>query len=149
MWYCAGVWCCISCGYHNQTLVHCYCIFQFRFKDVKFLIPQSRRLVVTNTGLRPVHISFIPKLDDTALTKDWLTVKPTSAVIHPRKSYHPSKSLPPPVVLTTPCSPHYPRKFYHLIKLTSVVIHPCKFNNCVDYLHITWFILTCSGGCSG
>jgi len=40
---------------------------------------------VTNTGQRPVHISFIPKLDDEKLTKDWLTVKPTSAVIHPRE----------------------------------------------------------------
>ena len=46
-------------------------------------MPQLRRLVVTNTGQRPVHISFIPKLNDTALTKDWLVVKPTSAVIHP------------------------------------------------------------------
>lgn len=52
---------------------------------MRFLVPQSRRLVVTNTGQRPVHISFIPKLDDTSLTKNWLTVKPTSAVIHPCK----------------------------------------------------------------
>ena len=46
-----------------------------------------RRLVVTNTGQAPVHISFIPKLDDKSLTKDWLVVKPVSAVLHPCKEY--------------------------------------------------------------
>ena len=56
---------------------------QFKFQSVQFLVPQTKRLVVTNTGQRPVHISFIPKLDDTLVCKQWLDVKPLSAVIHP------------------------------------------------------------------
>ena len=56
---------------------------QFTFKDVKFKAPQSKCLVVTNTGQRPVHVSFIPKLDDESYSKPWLSVKPSSAVIQP------------------------------------------------------------------
>ncbi len=48
--------------------------------------PHTKRLVVTNTGNRPVHISFIPKLDDTVVCKPWLDVKPLSTVMHPRES---------------------------------------------------------------
>ena len=50
-------------------------------------MPQEQRLVVTNTGRRPVHISFIPKLDEKNVCKPWLEVKPTRAVIHPCESH--------------------------------------------------------------
>ena len=56
---------------------------EFHFKDVKFNVPQMKKLVVTNTGSRPVHISFIPKLDETTVCKPWMDLKPTSAVIQP------------------------------------------------------------------
>ena len=60
-------------------------LLQFQFKDVRFMMPREQKLVVTNTGRRPVHISFIPKLDEKNVCKPWLEVKPTSAVIHPCK----------------------------------------------------------------
>lgn len=61
-------------------------LLQFQFENVKFMTPQSKRLVVTNTGQRPVHVSFIPKLDEKAYCQPWLEVKPSSAVIQPRES---------------------------------------------------------------
>lgn len=47
--------------------------------------PQSKRLVVTNTGRRPVLVSFIPKLDQETYSKPWLEAKPASAVVQPCK----------------------------------------------------------------
>ena len=58
---------------------------QFQFKNVRFMMPQEQKLEVTNTGRRPVHVSFIPKLDEKKICKPWLEVKPMSAVIHPCK----------------------------------------------------------------
>ena len=52
-------------------------------------MPQTKKLYVTNTGQRPVHMSFIPKLDEKAYCKPWLDVKPSSAVIRPRESASP------------------------------------------------------------
>jgi hypothetical protein len=55
--------------------------------DSLFLqVPQTRRLYVTNTGSRPVLVSFIPKLDEEAYCKPWIEAKPSSAVVQPRKS---------------------------------------------------------------
>ncbi len=56
---------------------------EFHFPNVKFLVPQSAVLEVKNTGKRPVHISFIPKLDQTAACKPWMELRPSSAVIQP------------------------------------------------------------------
>ena len=47
--------------------------------------PQFKRLVVTNTGMRPVLVSFIPKLDQETYCKPWLEAKPASAVVQPCK----------------------------------------------------------------
>ena len=75
---------------HTLSLSVSFCLFlsfplQFQFRNVRFMFPQEQRLVVTNTGRRPVHISFIPKLDEKNICKPWLEVKPRSAVIQPRK----------------------------------------------------------------
>lgn len=56
---------------------------EFIFKDVKFLLPQSKKLIITNTGSRPVLVSFIPKLDEEAYSKPWIEAKPSSAVLQP------------------------------------------------------------------
>ena len=48
-------------------------------------VPQFRRLIVTNTGMRPVLVSFIPKLDEESYCKPWIEAKPSSAVVQPRK----------------------------------------------------------------
>ena len=49
-------------------------------------VPQLRKLIVTNTGSRPVLVSFIPKLDEDAYSKPWIAAKPSSAVVQPRES---------------------------------------------------------------
>ena len=58
---------------------------QFQFQNVRFMIPHEQRLVVTNPGRRPVHIYFVPKLNEKNICKPWLEVKPVSAVIQPCK----------------------------------------------------------------
>lgn len=81
---------------YTLSCVYCWCLsppfsfplslsLQFKFQNVRFMIPQEQRLVVTNTGRRLVHVSFIPKLDEKNICKPWLEVKPQSAVIQPCK----------------------------------------------------------------
>lgn len=39
--------------------------------------------MVTNTGMRPVLVSFIPKLDEETYCKPWVEAKPSSAIVQP------------------------------------------------------------------
>ena len=48
------------------------------------MVPQIQQLVVTNTGQRPVRISFLPTPDKhDCICRPWLVIKPDSKVIMP------------------------------------------------------------------
>ena len=65
----------------NQ-LISVFVCFQIKFKDVKFIEPQSRSVKVTNTGQVPVCYEFINKPKETNFCKPWLNIEPSTAVIN-------------------------------------------------------------------
>lgn len=53
------------------------------FDVLKFLEPNSKELIIANTGQVPVQFEFIKKLDDTNYCKDWLHIEPYTGFIKP------------------------------------------------------------------
>ncbi|RZF36514.1 hypothetical protein LSTR_LSTR008849 [Laodelphax striatellus] len=53
------------------------------FDVLRFLEPQSKELIIANTGQVPVQFEFIKKLDDTSYCKDWLHIEPFTGFIKP------------------------------------------------------------------
>ncbi|CAH1405483.1 unnamed protein product [Nezara viridula] len=49
---------------------------EITFDTVQFLVPQSKNLIIANTGQVPVKFEFIKKLDDPYYCKDWLNIEP-------------------------------------------------------------------------
>ncbi|XP_065907240.1 inositol polyphosphate 5-phosphatase OCRL-like isoform X3 [Dysidea avara] len=56
---------------------------EFHFPNIKFHESQLQVLIVENTGLRPVQVSFIAKLDKELRCKPWMSISPSSRVILP------------------------------------------------------------------
>ncbi|CAH0490580.1 unnamed protein product [Peronospora farinosa] len=57
----------------------------FSFSQLKFGVEQSRKMIIENTGLVVTHFRFIPKLEDVAVCKAWLSVTPLFGMIPPRE----------------------------------------------------------------
>lgn len=55
------------------------------FTRLKYGIDQAKTLFVENTGVVVAHFRFIPKLDEVALCKPWLSVSPTFGMIPPKE----------------------------------------------------------------
>uniref|UniRef100_A0A1B6EGW5 Rho-GAP domain-containing protein n=1 Tax=Clastoptera arizonana TaxID=38151 RepID=A0A1B6EGW5_9HEMI len=53
------------------------------FDTLRFLEPQSKDLIIANTGQVPVQFEFIKKLDDTNYCKEWLHIEPYMGFIKP------------------------------------------------------------------
>ncbi|XP_075217089.1 oculocerebrorenal syndrome of Lowe [Lycorma delicatula] len=53
------------------------------FDVLRFLEPQTKDLIIANTGQVPVQFEFIKKLDDTSYCKDWLHIEPYMGFIMP------------------------------------------------------------------
>ncbi|XP_040569840.1 inositol polyphosphate 5-phosphatase OCRL [Lepeophtheirus salmonis] len=53
------------------------------FDTVRFHEPMSRVLVIANTGQVPVQFEFIKKLNEAAISRPWMNVKPSSGFISP------------------------------------------------------------------
>lgn len=53
------------------------------FDTLRFLEPQSKELIIANTGQVPVQFEFIKKLDDANYCKDWLHIEPYMGFIMP------------------------------------------------------------------
>ncbi|KAI9918453.1 hypothetical protein PsorP6_011959 [Peronosclerospora sorghi] len=56
------------------------------FPDLQFGVEQTQHVVMENTGLVVTHFRFIPKLDDVAVCKHWLSVSPLFGMIPPKES---------------------------------------------------------------
>uniref|UniRef100_A0AAV1UP92 Rho-GAP domain-containing protein n=1 Tax=Peronospora matthiolae TaxID=2874970 RepID=A0AAV1UP92_9STRA len=54
------------------------------FSQLKFGVEQSKKVIIENTGLVVTHFRFIPKLEDVAVCKSWLSVTPMFGMIPPR-----------------------------------------------------------------
>lgn len=53
------------------------------FDLVKFRQPQSRDIIIANTGVVPAEFEFIKKLDEPTYCKDWLRITPYHGSINP------------------------------------------------------------------
>lgn len=53
------------------------------FDLVKFREPQSREIIIANTGVVPAEFEFIKKLDEASYCKDWLRILPYCGSINP------------------------------------------------------------------
>ncbi|XP_063921207.1 inositol polyphosphate 5-phosphatase OCRL [Zophobas morio] len=53
------------------------------FDLVKFREPQSREIIIANTGQVPAEFEFIKKLDEATFCKDWLRITPFCGTIDP------------------------------------------------------------------
>lgn len=49
---------------------------EINFDTVQFLVPQSKNLIIANTGQVPVKFEFIKKLEDPNYCKEWLNIEP-------------------------------------------------------------------------
>lgn len=58
---------------------------QFTFEDVKFRQLQKKLFQITNDGQVPCHFSFIPKLNDSHYSKQWLRAEPCEGYLEPGK----------------------------------------------------------------
>ncbi|XP_051573983.1 type II inositol 1,4,5-trisphosphate 5-phosphatase isoform X2 [Myxocyprinus asiaticus] len=54
---------------------------EFHFKDVKFMQHQAETVSVHNDGQVPCQFEFIPKLDEPAYCKPWLTANPAKGFL--------------------------------------------------------------------
>ncbi|KAF0685523.1 hypothetical protein As57867_022536, partial [Aphanomyces stellatus] len=63
----------------DNNLVH--------FDAVSYMVPQTKSLWIENTGLVVAHFQMAPKLQETALSKPWLTVTPTYGMIPPKERF--------------------------------------------------------------
>ncbi|CAH0482792.1 unnamed protein product [Peronospora belbahrii] len=55
----------------------------FSFSELKFGVEQSKKVTIENTGLVVTHFRFIPKLEDVAVCKSWLSATPMFGMIPP------------------------------------------------------------------
>eukprot|EP00061_Rhincodon_typus_P017157 g45728.t1 len=55
----------------------------FAFEDVKFRQLQREKFQITNDGQVPCHFSFIPKLNDSHYSKQWLRAEPCEGYLEP------------------------------------------------------------------
>ncbi|KAL1117910.1 hypothetical protein AAG570_004223 [Ranatra chinensis] len=53
------------------------------FETLRFLEPQTKELIIANTGQVPVQFEFIKKLDDTTYCKEWLHIEPYLGSVRP------------------------------------------------------------------
>ncbi|XP_046667170.1 inositol polyphosphate 5-phosphatase OCRL-like isoform X1 [Homalodisca vitripennis] len=53
------------------------------FDTLRFLEPQTKELIIANTGQVPVQFEFIKKLDDPNYCKEWLNIEPYTGFIMP------------------------------------------------------------------
>lgn len=53
------------------------------FELVRFREPQSKEIIIANTGVVPAEFAFINKFDDTSYCKDWLRILPYCGNINP------------------------------------------------------------------
>ncbi|XP_078403180.1 inositol polyphosphate 5-phosphatase OCRL isoform X1 [Cetorhinus maximus] len=58
----------------------------FIFGDVKFRQLQREKFQITNDGQVPCHFSFIPKLNDSYYSKQWLRAEPCEGYLEPNES---------------------------------------------------------------
>ncbi|XP_069749312.1 inositol polyphosphate 5-phosphatase OCRL isoform X2 [Narcine bancroftii] len=58
----------------------------FTFEDVKFRQLQRKWFKITNDRQVPCHFSFIPKLNDTHYSKQWLRAEPCAGYLEPNES---------------------------------------------------------------
>ncbi|XP_059507433.1 inositol polyphosphate 5-phosphatase OCRL isoform X2 [Stegostoma tigrinum] len=58
----------------------------FTFEDVKFRQLQREKFQITNDGQVPCHFSFIPKLNDSHYSKQWLRAEPCEGYVEPHES---------------------------------------------------------------
>ncbi|XP_078268538.1 inositol polyphosphate 5-phosphatase OCRL isoform X2 [Rhinoraja longicauda] len=58
----------------------------FTFEDVKFRQLQKKWFQITNDGQVPCHFSFIPKLNDSHYSKQWLRAEPCEGYLEPDES---------------------------------------------------------------
>ncbi|XP_032886449.1 inositol polyphosphate 5-phosphatase OCRL isoform X3 [Amblyraja radiata] len=58
----------------------------FTFEDVKFRQLQKKSFQITNDGQVPCHFSFIPKLNDSHYSKQWLRAEPCEGYLEPDES---------------------------------------------------------------
>lgn len=56
------------------------------FDDVRYLIPSTRTITITNTSKVIVRFQFIPKLDEKKFCKPWLWVTPPFGLLPPGES---------------------------------------------------------------
>ncbi|KAL0584150.1 hypothetical protein ABG067_006034 [Albugo candida] len=68
----------------SRSLVQCTGVFQFT--NVQFQVPQHKRFVLENIGNVVAHFRFIPKLEDTRICKNWISVTPSYGMILPTES---------------------------------------------------------------
>ncbi|KAL0233400.1 hypothetical protein PCE1_001916 [Barthelona sp. PCE] len=59
---------------------------EITFEDVIYSIPVKHDITLTNTGLVPAQVQFVPKPGDTTCLPPWLSVSPSISVILPGKS---------------------------------------------------------------
>ncbi|ETM99496.1 hypothetical protein PPTG_18747 [Phytophthora nicotianae INRA-310] len=57
----------------------------FSFSQLKYGVEQKKKVIIENTGLVVAHFRFIPKLEDVAICKSWLSVAPMFGMIPPRE----------------------------------------------------------------
>ncbi|XP_060688709.1 inositol polyphosphate 5-phosphatase OCRL isoform X2 [Hemiscyllium ocellatum] len=58
----------------------------FTFEDVKFRQLKREKFQITNDGQVPCHFSFIPKLNDSHYSKQWLRAEPCEGYLEPNES---------------------------------------------------------------
>ncbi|KAJ8938680.1 hypothetical protein NQ318_004480 [Aromia moschata] len=56
---------------------------EVKYDLVKFREPQTREIIIANTGMVPAEFEFIKKLDETSYCKDWLRIIPYCGSINP------------------------------------------------------------------
>ncbi|ETV82631.1 hypothetical protein, variant [Aphanomyces astaci] len=61
----------------DNNLVH--------FDKVTYLVPQTKSIVVENSGLVVAHFQLAPKLLDSAVSKPWLSISPMYGMIPPKE----------------------------------------------------------------
>lgn len=54
-----------------------------QFSDIKYLVPSTQTITITNTGKVLAKFRFIPKLDEIGICKPWLRITPCDGLILP------------------------------------------------------------------
>lgn len=53
------------------------------FKNLRFGIPQSHEVTLSNVGSSIIHWKFVPKLKDNTICQSWLKIHPTNGMLGP------------------------------------------------------------------